>query len=331
VDDDWILRSRAENGDKEAMFQIGVNRRLLGVLSGIDGAEQWFRKACNNGHPGACKQLEALKKLRGEGQKNRIIRSKGPQGRKLGNQVRDRKLDVVPRVTGLRLSYKEKLSLLGKRKKMQRDLTFNAFQIGSTITMRQAYSYAWVHGLNHSQELRSAMESLGFQNKWSIHRLGLVDILDVGCGPGMTLDVLEEFGLHVNSYGGFDHSPSMIWLARELNDDVKGNFVVEIQDLPQSKLTGFIVLNHVLNQDDVTVGLLKIWIQEFKRIYSRGFSLLSVEPNKRSINEKFAEFEKVFQSSNIKIDKKRFVMSESKSYMKTKKRVNYWACNVGQQ
>ena len=329
MDEDWTLRSRAENGDKEAMFQIGVNRRLRGSLSGLDGAEQWFRKACNDGHPGACKQLETLKKLRSEGQTSRIIKSKGPQNPIVSDQVLNEGLKEIPRVTGLRLSYQEKLSLLGKRKKMQRDLTFNAFQIDSTISMKQAYSYACGHGLNHSQELKSAMKSLGFQNQLSLAQLGFVDVLDVGCGPGMTLDVLLEFGLFVNSYSGFDYAHSFVWLARELNNDVEGNFVVKMPDLPQSKRTGFILMNHVLNQNKVTAGLLKTWVQEFKRIYSGGFSLLSIEPTKAAFDQKFKEFEKICLDSGIKMNKKRSSLSESESKQKIRKRVNYWACSVG--
>ena len=344
LDDDWSLRSRAENGDKEAMFEIGVSRRLRGFLSGLDGAEYWFRKACNDGHPGACKQLESLKKLRTEGQasriirsggqksrivRNRIVRSRGPQNLTVGEQALNEELEEIPRITGLRLSYQEKLSLLGERKKIKRDLTFNAFQIKSTLTMRQAYSYACGHGLNHSQELRSAMKSLGFQNQLSLHRLGLVDILDVGCGPGMTLDVLLEFGLHINSYSGFDYADSFVWLARELNNDVEGNFVVRMPDLPTSKRTGFILMNHVLNQDEVTTDLLKTWIQEFKRIYSKGFSLLSIEPTKADYDQKFKDFEKICLDKEIKIKNKRSTFSESKSYKKIPKRVNYWACCVG--
>ena len=329
MDDDWSLRSRAEDGDNEAMFQIGVSRRLQGVVSGLDGAEQWFRKACNDGHVGACKQLEALKKLRSEGQTGRIIKSRGPQGPIVSSQVRNEELEDIPRVTGLKFSYQEKLSLLGKRKKIQRDLAFNAFQIKSTITMRQAYSYACGHGLNHSQELRSAMKSLGFQNQLSLARLGLVDILDVGCGPGMTLDVLLEFGLLADSFSGFDYADSFIWLARELNSDFKGRFVGELRDLPESKKTGFVVMNHVLNQSEVTADLLKTWTQELKRIYSNGFSLLSIEPTKVAYDQKFQQFERVCLDAGVKINNKRSALSESESYLKIRKRVNYWACSVG--
>ncbi len=329
MDDDWSLRSRAEKGDIEAMFEIGVSRRLRGFLSGIDGAEQWFRKACNNGHLGACNQLETLKKLRSEAQTSRTIRTEGPQKTVVNNQVSDEEFLEFPRVTGLRLSYQEKLSLLGQRKKMQRDLAFSTFQIKSTITMRQAYSYACGHGLNHSQELRSAMKSLGFQNQLSLARLGFVDILDVGCGPGMTLDVLLEFGLFVNSYSGFDYADSFVWLARELNNDVAGNFVKGMPDLPRTKRTGFILMNHVLNQNEVSMDLLKSWIQEFKRIYPKGFSLLSIEPTNAAFDQKFKEFERVCIESGIKIKNKRTALSESESRKKIRKRVNYWACSVG--
>lgn len=328
MDEDWKLRSRAENGDKEAMFQIGVNRRLRGFLSGLDGAEQWFRKACNEGHPGACKQLETLKKIRSEGRTSRIIKSKCQQNPIVSDQVLNEELKEIPRVTGLRLSYEEKLSLLGERKNIKRDLTFKAFQIDSTISMRQAYSYACGHGLNHSNELKSAMKSLGFQNQLSLARLGFVDVLDVGCGPGMTLDVLLEFGLQVNSYSGFDYAHSFVWLARELNNDVEGNFVAKMPDLPKSKRTGFILMNHVLNQNKVTTGLLKTWIQEFKRIYSGGFSLLSIEPTKAVFDRKFKEFERICVDAGVKINIKRSTFSESKSYMQIQKRINYWACSV---
>lgn len=328
MDEDWKLRSRAENGDKEAMFQIGVNRRFGGFLSGLDGAEQWFRKACNDGHPGACRELESLKKLRSEGQASRKIKSKGSQNPIASDQVINEGSTEIPRVTGLRLSYQEKLSLLGKRKKIQRDLTFKAYQIESTISMRQAYSYACGHGLNHSHELKSAMKSLGFQNQRSLAQLGFVDVLDVGCGPGMTLDVLLEFGLQVNSYSGFDYADSFVWLARELNNDVEGNFVVKMPDLPKSRRTGFILMNHVLNQDQVTTGLLKTWIQEFKRIYSRGFSLISIEPTKAAFDQRFKEFEKLCLNDGIKINVKRSTFSDSKSLMQIQKRTNYWACSV---
>ena len=316
--DDYSLRLSAENGDAEAMYRYGKILQENNILGGPGGAEFWFRRACQNGHHGGCEQLEIVK--------NRNSRRLNQP--KAVSQDHQSELSEAPYKTRIRRTYEAKLRILGEQKKMQRDLTFKNYQIKSSISLRQAFSYAFVHGLNHSRELGSALKSLGFQSQSSLDQLGLVDILDVGCGPGMTVDALLKFGARINSYSGFDYANAFIWLARELNNDVKGNFVSTMHNLPESNHVGLIVMNHVLNQDEISTDLLKSWTWEFKRIFQKGFYLLSIEPTKAAFDNKFREFEKLCLGSGVKISEKRHVFSESQSQLKIRKSVNYWACSV---
>ena len=180
--------------------------------------------------------------------------------------------------------------------------------------------------MRHSNELRDALKSLGLAQRSLSFQSHLVDVLDVGCGPSMTLDILKEFGIRIDNFSGYDHAESMLWLARELNSDDKVRFERNLDDFDVSQRQGLVIMNHVINQKFVTENILKNWIGQLKRIFPKGFSYVSVEPSKSEFNKNFDEFEKICRRSGLKVLDHMQKSSRSSSKMGIGKRVNYWEC-----
>jgi len=314
VEDDGNLFLQASNGDLEAMFRYGQHLRALNLLEGPGGAIFWLRKACNSGHSVACEELGEVLQL--------SRKSKGLAAKKKDSYKPSRGSGTtsIPRQTSVSFSYKEKLDRLCSLKGLRGDETFKAFQINPTITLRQAIAYAYRYGLNHNQELARAIKCL---NLPSLYALGTVDVLDIGCGPAMTLDVLRQLGLHSKSNNGFDHAGSFVWLARELNSQFTGQYETHLERIQISPRTGFVVMNHVLNQSSVDIATLELWAGELKRIYFKGFYLLSIEPTKAEYLAQTEKFQSILSKVGLRQKLKKSGRCVSNSKKKIEKSVNF--------
>jgi SAM-dependent methyltransferase len=317
VDDDYGLREAADRGDPKSMFAYAIYLKNKNMLSGgVHGAEHWFRKACEHEYPGACEELKLVKTLG-----RRAF--KAPKARR---PVRDDTTSTIPKYSIVRLTYKQKLDRINILGNKVKPLGGVDFQVPSHISHSDACSYASSYGVRHSNELRDALKSLGLQKRSHPFQSHLVDVLDIGCGPSMTLDILKEFGIRIDNFSGYDHAESMLWLARELNSDAKVKFAANLDDFDVSRRQGLVIMNHVINQKFVNENILKNWVNQLRRIFPKGFSYISVEPSKSEFNKNLENFENICRVSGLKIFHHRQKSSRSSSKSGIGKRVNYWEC-----
>jgi len=144
------------------------------------------------------------------------------------------------------------------------------FQLPRDVTYREAHNYAMNYGIKHAVELQSALEEIGNNIRKDVH------VLDIGCGPGLSVKVLQEAKFKVKSYCGIDHAPAQIWLARLLNPN--HNFTTDLSVIPTIRETALVVMNHICAQENVNDNDLKNWVHDLNRIIPTGFDLLSIEP-----------------------------------------------------
>jgi len=144
------------------------------------------------------------------------------------------------------------------------------FQIPRDVTYREAHSYAVKYGIKHAIELQSALDEIGDDIRRDVH------VLDIGCGPGLSVKVLQEANFNVRSYCGIDHAPAQIWLARLLNPN--HSFTTDLSVIPTIRETALVVMNHICAQENVSETDLKNWVHDLNRIIPTGFDLLSIEP-----------------------------------------------------
>lgn len=144
------------------------------------------------------------------------------------------------------------------------------FQLPRDVTHREAHSYALNYGIKHAIELQAALSEIGDEIHKNVH------VLDIGCGPGLSVKVLQEANFNVRSYCGIDHAPAQIWLARLLNPN--HNFTTDLSVIPTIRETALVVMNHICAQENVSETDLKNWVHDLNRIIPTGFDLLSIEP-----------------------------------------------------
>ena len=144
----------------------------------------------------------------------------------------------------------------------------NRGQISADAELDEVLTYANL-GVAHAHELRQAWQKmLDVLPK-------ATNVLDIGCGCALTPAVLFDENVIVQSYQGFDHSPSMIWIGSRLN--LEHNLVCDIDQIDKINSPVLVVLNHVFGQESVTAEDFDVWIDALLRVAGGGFHLLSLE------------------------------------------------------
>lgn len=144
------------------------------------------------------------------------------------------------------------------------------FQLPQDVGHREVLDYANKYGIKHAIELRDALAVCKGVFKESIH------LIDIGCGPALTAEVVREAGITVRSYFGIDHSPAQVWLARQINP--QANFTTDLAVVPMIREPALVVMNHICAQENVSEEHLSRWVQDLVRIIPNGFHVLSIEP-----------------------------------------------------
>ena len=168
-------------------------------------------------------------------------------------------------------------------------------QVSSDATQDEVMTYANL-GVHHAYELQEAWKLMSTKLPKSCH------ILDIGCGTGLTPAALNDVGVKVQSYQGYDHSESMIWIASRLNPDA--NMVFDFGEVCEIKCDGMIIINHVFGQDGVVESDLRMWSSEIQRIMPKEvFDLLSIEiPNlPKPAQERRDRFKKFCESQGFQV------------------------------
>lgn len=249
-------------------------------------------------------------------------------------------------------TFKEGLSSIEKKYCLSPS-NFGGFNLSEDISESDVIAYTRGYGLRHLQELRHAFRELfvpatyaapllqELHNAFREHIAPLgpasppfspVDVLDIGCGPGLSRFILPEFGITAKTYGGFDYSVNCLWLAREINNlalfnlpQTMGQFVKSLHEIKTSEIHGFVIMNHVLNQPSITESILKVWAGQLKRIYPCGFYLVSVEPKHPEFRAKAARFLAKLREEGITIRNQVTVNSRGE-FGASLKAVNWLVC-----
>ena len=209
---------------------------------------------------------------------------------------------------------------------------FSGYQISVDIDKPHAIAYAIRYGLKHLQELRSSLRSVFVESGVVSPPSGSVDVLEIGCGPGMSRLVLPEFGISARSYSGIDHAENCVWLAKQFNNDlstfglkkVGGIFTTKLEDIQSSSCKGFVIINHVLNQSSIDNSVLTHWVKQLNRIFPLGFQIFSIEPKHRDFEKKLVDLENHLFASRTKVEN--LVSVSSQGEFKAQKTVTYWRC-----
>lgn len=144
------------------------------------------------------------------------------------------------------------------------------FQLPQNVGHREVLDYAKKYGIKHAIELRDALAACKGVFQESIH------LIDIGCGPALSAEVVREAGITVRSYFGIDHSPAQVWLARQINPHA--NFTTDLAIVPVIREPALIVMNHICAQENVNEVHLSRWVEDLVRIIPNGFHVLSIEP-----------------------------------------------------
>ena len=126
-------------------------------------------------------------------------------------------------------------------------------------------------GFAHARELEAALDELDLLNNQRS-----IDVLDIGCGLGITRAVLKDRGLKLKSYAGIDANEEMLWMAQQI--DSFGDFWTDFSTVGQKSGTVFVLFNHVLGQDSVSHVQIKDWVTQLKKICLSEVRVLSIEP-----------------------------------------------------
>lgn len=148
----------------------------------------------------------------------------------------------------------------------------SGFQLPAHISKSQAMKYGKTYGIKHARELEDAIVKV---KKWLDQD---VNVIDIGCGPGMSAKVLQGLSFNLRRYYGIDHSDSQVWLARQLNVGAGSvcNFSKSLALLPVVQAPLLIIMNHICHQGDVSETDLHRWATNLKKMPP--YRVLSIEP-----------------------------------------------------
>jgi SAM-dependent methyltransferase len=326
---EYELRALAESGGLKEMFAYAMPLKKKGATrGGVHGAEFWLRRAKIAGHLEAAVELEQV--ITRNTKVSRMHEVNSPiANSQVNNALSEAAVDPLSRTwTAMehRQAYAKKVSFIEREYKLPHS-DFSDFQVLRDISKSDAISYAKKYGGLHLQELCYALQELFDGNKSLFRPKFEVDVLDVGCGPGMSRDILFEFGIHPCTYSCFDYADAFLWLAKELNNDSLGQFINSLYEMKSSELCGFIIMNHVQNQNSISEITLKTWAEQFKRIYPNGFYLLSIEPKFSEFKERRKLFAEKIREAEIEIRYKAQISCRG-AFKAQFKSVSLWICGV---
>lgn len=156
-------------------------------------------------------------------------------------------------------------------------------QISAAAPLSETRTYGKVFSAPHAEELLDAARSLDLRRRLG----GAMDVLDFGCGHGLSLYALQDSGLTVRSYQGYDHNPNMILDATSLAaamSRVAGHcesvsFHASAVELHRVDGPCLVLLNHLLGQGAISPGDIDSWSDLLDRITGSTFSLMILDVN----------------------------------------------------
>lgn len=163
----------------------------------------------------------------------------------------------------------------------------SGYQLPADISKPQALKYGRTYGIGHARELEDAIVVV---KSWLEQD---VNVIDIGCGPGMSAKVLQGLSFNLRRYYGIDHSDNQVWLARQLNVGSGNvcNFSKSLALLPVVEAPLLIIMNHICHQGDVSETDLHRWATNLKKMPP--YRILSIEP--QMVGEKQSKLLDIFR------------------------------------
>ncbi|NBO56910.1 MAG: class I SAM-dependent methyltransferase [Actinobacteria bacterium] len=126
-------------------------------------------------------------------------------------------------------------------------------------------------GFMHARELTDALgDTSAFQE------IPEINVIDIGCGYGITRAVLTDLKIPFGTYVGMDSNSEMIWFAQEIED--QGMFIDDLSECDEFESPVLVTINHVLGQNTVSKRDIETWVLHLKRICKSGLIVLNIEP-----------------------------------------------------
>ena len=332
------------NRGENALLAVGdvVEHKVFGkgLITSISGVDLGSKRATIRfyGHAGTRNFALAWAPLR-------KINTNHQNGFRVANSQVASSITAIGETQDIKRTFQELLKTLRKLHGIP-DSNFSDYQIPENISIADLIAYTNRYGFRHLQELRNALRELFVTSDHSSAPLSPVDVLDIGCAQGLSRYILPEFGINARTYSGVDYAESCLWLAKELNSHVLnlhkssslfdsplphtsklGQFVKSLYDIKTSEIRGFVIMNHVQNQDSVSESTLLVWAEQLKRIYPLGFYLVSVEPQHFKFAERAILFRNQLHGAGVEIFNSDMVLAKGE-FTGTPIAVNFLTCGM---
>lgn len=162
----------------------------------------------------------------------------------------------------------------------QTNLDF-VYHISALTTHEEVKEFGKSLARHHATELRNAALEFGLRNFLNEP----IDVIDIGCGHGLSCYALREIGVGINSFQGYDHNPFMVEDARRIAIHLEDNsmfprsveFSTRLANLLPVSKPCLVIMNHVLKQRSVNSAVLKAWSDELDRLTPGEFLLMNLD------------------------------------------------------
>lgn len=199
---------------------------------------------------------------------------------------------------------RERINRIKTEKALGNDGMADRGQVSADSSLEKVVNYVLKYGLDHAFELRAAI------SEWQNLIEGEPHLVDLGCGIGLSDLVLQSCGIEVSSYAGIDHNSEMLKLAIQFN--LGSTFTKEIRTVTKTRGGGFLIINHLFGQTEVTDQNLLDFAYYISRIFNRGFTVLNIEPQMSRVDINRQRFRDLLMSVGYVEEMTEFKQTETK-------------------
>lgn len=155
------------------------------------------------------------------------------------------------------------------------------YHISEFTTHEEVKEYGKSLAKHHAMEFRNAALEFRLRDLLSEP----IDVIDIGCGHGLSCYALRNIGVGIRSFQGFDHNPFMIEDAKRIALNLEDNsmfpasvdFSTRLDQLLPVTRPCLVIMNHVLKQSSVNSAVLEAWSDELDRLTPGEFLLMNLD------------------------------------------------------
>jgi SAM-dependent methyltransferase len=189
---------------------------------------------------------------------------------------------------------REKIQKIKIDQKLGSDGSSDRGQVFADSSFERVINYTLKYGLDHALELRDAV------TEWKNLIVGVPHLLDLGCGIGLSDMVLRCCGIETSSYAGIDHNPEMLKLALKFN--LGSTFTKEIRTVQRNRQDGFLIINHLFGQQELSQENLSEFAYYISRIFTQRVNILNIEPQMSIIEVNRTAFRELLKAVGFNED-----------------------------